>query len=1287
MSSTLSNLAYYYRFDTGDLSGNMIKNWATGSYDASCSSISMISNSNYYIGSSALNFNGSNYVLKNTVTCFSSDFTVSFWISSILYKASGATGDTRILEYNTGTGAWFCFSITNNVFRIYSNSNTSTSGNANDISCTININSGIWQHYIVSYTSATKLLNIYINGKLNISSTLLYAINTQSTATLYIGTDYTKVNNFLGIIDDFRIYNYAISLLADINYLFYYPNYNKYSNSTSKPSLLSSLASNYYDISNQNIIFDYEPRNIPPGTILLLLGDPTNISSNKGNYTNSVTFASTNQSIFNSSYSSLYVLDSSAGSISIVNLFSGTIKFLQNPSSITVENRYNLNTGITSIAFDTTNTFYYVTNGSYVQQMNYTTNKFIQNINTDPLTNIKYCITDSSNILYISHNTGIKFINLSGTIPTASTIIFPTGIGINQMANSPVYPNKLYAIDIINTKIYIVNTISPYAHYSFILPSSFMYSTAILTSLCFDTFGNLYISTSKGTYAIYMIPNNILNKYSANQTLTNTEIIIYAGIGGTTLGTTGYTGDGSSCYNALFKNISHIMMDSGNNMYICDSSNATVRKIINTVRKTNFLNTITDEMGIQSQYDISTLYSPTYSFTTNQTSNYCIGNINSFIDTEMKASNYNIIDNSGLLLYYRFNSMDISGLNIFNYATGYPVYDASLSTTGLVNSNDYVVDNSAFNNTTSGNVKINNSILSAGSWPTTNGLSVAFWVKSNGTGISGRILDLGNASTSPTNSLLISPNILDLCNNSVLTYGIIKGGAVSNYYTNFAINNNIWHHACISLTYDTSVNSIHNVYIDGSLYYTGTGVYPTTTTYTSCFIGKSNWTADPSFNGSIDDFRLYNRVLSASEVFSLYDLGTNDISFVNLKTTGAIPLLTVSNVKSSYTVANDSTPIRNGVYTVLGSTTGGPTLRQMYAFDSSNATWHQSSGSRYTSGVYNDVVSTSFSNNTSVLGEWSQIQLPYMLKLTSYTIVNSPSFATISLSTYILAGSTDGITWDYIDYVNMGTNAVLNVTINLNTYSNGNTWTWTYQKLSQKYYNYYRLIGVSMTSGTDYRLADLKLYGIGKYSPNLPILNNYLSYEYDTIPVLTGDTTIISGYTPSCLNGTYIASASSQINSSFSPSKAFDYNTGTFWNAASNMYNSTGVYTGTVSTTINITVGTTTISGEWIQIQIPYALSISGYYMLPRGITSGILQFPKSWYLVGSNNGSTWYAIDYTSSYTPTQLTYSNDFGNSYTNYNYYSYFRIIIVTINNTSGTNSPTINQIQLWGTAMSL
>jgi hypothetical protein len=36
------------------------------------------------------------------------------------------------------------------------------------------------------------------------------------------------------------------------------------------------------------------------------------------------------------------------------------------------------------------------------------------------------------------------------------------------------------------------------------------------------------------------------------------------------------------------------------------------------------------------------------------------------------------------------------------------------------------------------------------------------------------------------------------------------------------------------------------------------------------FIGKSAFTADPYFAGLVDDFRVYNRALTAAEITTLY---------------------------------------------------------------------------------------------------------------------------------------------------------------------------------------------------------------------------------------------------------------------------------------------------------------------------------------------------------------------------------------------------------------------------------
>ncbi len=74
-------------------------------------------------------------------------------------------------------------------------------------------------------------------------------------------------------------------------------------------------------------------------------------------------------------------------------------------------------------------------------------------------------------------------------------------------------------------------------------------------------------------------------------------------------------------------------------------------------------------------------------------------------------------------------------------------------------------------------------------------------------------------------------------------------------------------------------------------------------------------------------------------------------------------------------------------------------------------------------------------------------------------------------------------------------------------------------------------------------------------------------------------------------------------------------------------YNASGVYTGTVST---VTSGTT-VTGEWQQIKLPYKLIITTYSVNSNATGGGPAwnqMWTKSFYLCGSNDGTTWTTID-----------------------------------------------------------
>jgi hypothetical protein len=154
---------------------------------------------------------------------------------------------------------------------------------------------------------------------------------------------------------------------------------------------------------------------------------------------------------------------------------------------------------------------------------------------------------------------------------------------------------------------------------------------------------------------------------------------------------------------------------------------------------------------------------------------------------------------------------------------------------------------------------------------------------------------------------------------------------------------------------------------------------------------------------------------------------------------------------------------------------------------------------------------------------------------------------------------------------------------------------------------------------------------------------------------LTSNSTAITGY------GTYIASASAQtVNEPVY--RAFDNNTGTYWGELST-YNSSGNYTGSVSTTVSGVAYT----GEWIQLQTPTSQPLVTFSLAGRQDQSLYLyRSPNTIVVAGSNDGSTWTLIDSRSG-IQTSTGYAN-FNTNQNNLNSYTYFRLIVRTIGNST-------------------
>jgi hypothetical protein len=220
-----------------------------------------------------------------------------------------------------------------------------------------------------------------------------------------------------------------------------------------------------------------------------------------------------------------------------------------------------------------------------------------------------------------------------------------------------------------------------------------------------------------------------------------------------------------------------------------------------------------------------------------------------------------------LCLYYPF---DVSKNSVSNYAaTIYGTVDASFVNGAYVNYSQKKIGSGSLYLPTYGYVNLNsNSVVNTTNFVSTNGMTFACWFYSINNSDYARMFDFGNGSSIYNIYICILTNSVGI--------GVSNGGNTVRKINSTNYNNSVWHHVVWTMTYSAGQTSIWNAYIDSSLCYTGTGdYYPPQVARTSNFLGRSNWVADPSYNGYIDDFRVYQRVLTQAEVTSLYNyMGT-----------------------------------------------------------------------------------------------------------------------------------------------------------------------------------------------------------------------------------------------------------------------------------------------------------------------------------------------------------------------------------------------------------------------------
>ena len=212
---------------------------------------------------------------------------------------------------------------------------------------------------------------------------------------------------------------------------------------------------------------------------------------------------------------------------------------------------------------------------------------------------------------------------------------------------------------------------------------------------------------------------------------------------------------------------------------------------------------------------------------------------------------------TGLQLYYTFN--DVSGTNVPDHSTG----GTNVGTVNGAPSTVTGYEGNALQFPLKADyVQVPNDITTS-----LTDFTVAAWVKLDSYVWWPRVFDFGTSTTgNPANYVFLGET-----GNGYLRYEILAPGTPAQQVNSTtALPLNAWVHVAFTLQ-----GSVGTIYINGVASGTNASMTLNPASLGSTdqnYIGRSQWTADPAFGGSIDEFRLYNRALTADDVLSMTGL-------------------------------------------------------------------------------------------------------------------------------------------------------------------------------------------------------------------------------------------------------------------------------------------------------------------------------------------------------------------------------------------------------------------------------
>jgi hypothetical protein len=201
----------------------------------------------------------------------------------------------------------------------------------------------------------------------------------------------------------------------------------------------------------------------------------------------------------------------------------------------------------------------------------------------------------------------------------------------------------------------------------------------------------------------------------------------------------------------------------------------------------------------------------------------------------------------------------------------------------------------------------------------TSGFTISAWVRPNTTGENpyGRIVDKSTATSGGLDGYA-----LYMSNGSKVSMTVDSTTAVIS--TDGSVPFGQWTHVVATVS-NTGATTI---YTNGTVNVTGTtGPLSGIVTINPLTIGNRSNATDRTFDGLIDDVRIYNRVLSQSEVQALCDLGNCQVPSPTVSLTASPSSITTGGSSTlSWSVANATSCTASGAWSGTKSTSGSQSV-------------------------------------------------------------------------------------------------------------------------------------------------------------------------------------------------------------------------------------------------------------------------------------------------------------------------------------------------------------------------